>query len=246
MISLFKIHKIYIVSIFLLFSINASASVFGDIQASYYEQKGDSSFDKKHYVDAYEHYTAASEKGSGYSYFQLYAMNHNGEGRRKNATLAIQMLHKAAKLQYPMAEVILANRYLFKKPRNSQKALRLLESAAKKEYVYAYVDLYKMYSKGIGVQKNMNKANQYYRLAKANGYDIKRRSSKKSYSSNANKQLISDIQSGLKRLGFYKNTVDGRSGPLTRKSIANFQKSYGYSVNSEVSSQTLKQINDKL
>lgn len=246
MICLFKIHKIFIVSIFLLFSINASASVLGDIQAQYYEEKGDSSFDKKHYVDAYEHYTNASEKGSGYAYFQLYAMNHNGEGRGKNATLATQMLHKAAKLQYPMAEVILANRYLSKKPRNSQEALRLLESAAKKEYVYAYVDLYIMYSKGIGVQKNINKANQYYRLAKTNGYDIKRSSSKKSYSSNANKQLIRDIQSGLKRLGFYKSTVDGISGPLTRKSIANFQKSYGYSVNSIVSPQTLKQINDEL
>jgi TPR repeat protein len=233
MISLFKIHKIFIVSIFLLFSINANASVFSNIQASHYVQKGDYSFDKKRYVNAYKYYTAASEKGSGYAYFQLYAMNHNGEGRRKNATLATQMLHKAAKLQYPMAEVILANRYLYKKPGNSQEALRLLGSAAKKEYVYAYVDLYRMYSKGIGVQKNMNKANQYYRLAKANGYNI-------------NKQLISDIQSGLKKLGFYKNTVDGISGPLTRKSIANFQKSYDYSVNSEVSSQTLKQINDEL
>jgi len=106
--------------------------------------------------------------------------------------------------------------------------------------------LYKMYSKGIGVQKNMNKANQYYRLAKANGLDIKRSSSKKSYSPITKKQLIRDIQSGLKRLGFYKSTVDGISGPITRKSIANFQKSYGYSVNSIVSSQTLKQINDEL
>ena len=233
MISLFKIHNIFIVSIFLLFSINATASWFGDIKASHHEKKGAYSFDKKHYVKAYKYYTAASEKGSGYAYFQLYAMNHNGEGRRKNATLATQMLHKSAKLQYPMAEVILANRYLYKKPRNSQEALRLLESAAKKEYVYAYVDLYRMYSKGIGVKKNINKANQYSRLAKANGYNI-------------NKQLIGDIQSGLKRLGFYKNTVDGITGPLTRKSIANFQKSYGYPVNSEVSLQTLKQINDEL
>ncbi len=233
MISLFKIHRIFIVSIFLLFSINASASWFGDIKASHHERKGDSSFDKKNYVKAYKYYTAASKNGSGYAYFQLYAMNHNGEGRKKNATLATQMLHKATKLQYPMAEVILANRYLYKKPRNSQEALRLLESAAKKEYVYAYVDLYRMYSKGIGVKKNINKANQYSRLAKANGYNI-------------NKELIGDIQSGLKRLGFYKNTVDGISGPLTRKSIANFQKSYGYPVNSEVSSQTLKQINDEL
>ncbi len=170
-------------------------------------------------------------------------MNHNGEGRKKNAALATQMLHKAAKLQYPMAEVILANRYLYKKPKNPQEALRLLESAAKKEYVYAYVDLYKIYSKGIGVQKNINKANQYHRLAKANGYDTRLA---KANGYDINKQLISDIQSGLKKLGFYINTVDGISGPLTRKSIANFQKSYGYSVNSEASSQTLKQINDKL
>ena len=243
MISLFKIHKIFIVSIFLLFSINASASWFGDIQAYHHEKRGDSSFEKRHYVNAYKHYTTASKKGSGYAYFQLYAMNHNGEGRRKNAELATQMLHKAAKLQYPMAEVILANRYLYKKPKNPQEALRLFESAAKKEYVYAYVDLYKIYSKGIGVQKNMNKANQYHRLAKANGYDAKLA---KANGYDINKQLISDIQSGLKKLGFYKNTVDGISGPLTRKSIANFQKSYGYSVNSEASSQTLKQINDEL
>lgn len=231
-------------SVFLLFSINASASVFSDAKASYYDQQGDYSFDRKKYTDAYEYYTSASEYGSGYAYFQLYAMNYKGEGRSKNSTLATKMLHKAVELQYPMAEVILAERYLYKKPRNRQEALRLLKSAAKKEYLYAYIDLYHMYSKGIGVRKNSNKANQYYRLAKANGYDIKQSSSKKSYTSS--NKLVRDIQSGLKKLGFYKSKVDGITGPMTRKSIADFQNSYGYPVNSKVSSDTLKKIKNEL
>ena len=252
-----RIFKISFIVLVLLTSasVNLSASIFGDIKALHHEQQGDRYFDKKKYDDAYAHYTSASKKGSGYAYFQLFAMNYNGEGRKKDLQLATRMLHEAAKLEYPMAEVILANRYLYQKPRNKSEALRLLESAADKEYVYAYVDLYKMYSKGIGVQKDITKAEQYYRLAKANGYEIKRSSSQKSYAPTSNKEsyvptsnkkLIRDIQSGLKQLGFYKSTVDGISGPITRKSIANFQKAYDYPINSKVSAQTLKQINGKL
>ncbi|MEA1913999.1 MAG: peptidoglycan-binding protein [Campylobacterota bacterium] len=246
MIALFKLHKIFLALVLVLFSLSAHAGMFGDMQASYHEQQGDHYFDQKRYDDAYAHYTSASKQNSGYAYFQLYAMNYNGEGRGKDLQLATRMLHKSAKLKYPTAEVILGNRYIYQKPKNINEGIRLLKSAANKEFVYAYADLYRIYSRGIGVRKDMTKAGQYYRLAKANGYDLKRSSSKKSYTSTSNKKLIRDIQSGLKQLGFYKSTVDGISGPMTRKSIADFQKFYGYPVNSKVSAQTLKQINGEL
>jgi peptidoglycan hydrolase-like protein with peptidoglycan-binding domain len=50
----------------------------------------------------------------------------------------------------------------------------------------------------------------------------------------------------LKKLGFYRSKVDGISGPMTRRSIASFQKYYGYDIDSKVSKRTLEQINSEL
>jgi TPR repeat protein len=239
--------KIFLVFI-LLFSLDISASFFGTIKASFYEQKADSYFNKKKYNAAYENYISASKNDSGYGYFKLYVMNKNGLGRAKNQKLAFKMLKKSANLHCPMAEVILANRLLYRKKSYTKEAIKLLKSAAKKEFVYAYVDLYNIYKYGIGVRKNATKANQYYRLAKANGYDFKKRKLvKRKYSKNKfNKKLIIQIQKGLKKLGFYRSKVDGISGPMTRRSIASFQKYYGYDIDSKVSKKTLEQINSEL
>jgi len=253
-----KTSKILFVAIILFTAVYAQASMFdsvrsfyhkqlGAVQNSYHEQKGDYYYDKKQYLNAYEHYISASKNNNAYAYFQLFVMLRNGEGVGKDKHKATQMLKEAVRLEYPMAEIILANRLLYQEPTDAKKAISLLKSAARKEYRYAYADLYKVYWNGIGVKRDTAKADQYYRLAKANGLDLKQNSSKKSYSDAPLKgNLIVDIQRGLKKLGFYKSTADGIPGPMTRKSIANFQKFYGYPIDYKVSSQTLKQINSEI
>lgn len=227
----------------LLLSVHSSASFFGNVKAHYYEQNGDYYYEDKNYSEALENYIDGCNNNSAFSCFQLFAMYSFGQGTPKDQYKADQMLQKSVELGYPMAEVILAKKLLFMKNKNVSKALELLESAASKESAEAYEMLYKMYSLGYGVKKDIVKAGQYYRLAKANGIETKGFQSAKSATS---AQLIIQIQSGLKRLGFYKSSVDGISGPMTRKSIADFQKFYGYPVDSSVSESTLKQINNEL
>ncbi len=229
--------------LFILFASGLQASFFGNMKASYYVQRGDKYYYNKQYTKAFDKYKKAAKADSSYAYFQLFVMYRNGEGVRKNSHIASSMLLKSANLKYPMAEVILANRLLYAKKRDISGAIRLLKDAAKQENPSAYVNLYYIYQYGVGVKKDIVKANGYYRLAKANGYNIGKKVS--SNTTFANKKLIANIQRGLKKLGFYKGKVDGISGPITRKSIENFQKYYGYSVNLEISTKTLKQVNSK-
>ena len=240
MITAFKI-----LTITLLLSIHSFASFFGNVKASYFEDRGDFAYENKKYQDAFENYTSAAENGSAYGYFKLFAMYYKGEGVAQNKNLENQMLQKAADLKYPVAQVILANRLLFEQPKDYNKALNLLLEAAQTEYRRAYESLYIMYKHGIGVKKDINEAYKYYRLAKAQGLNLKE-PTKVQKSIPIQKILVSNIQTGLKKLGFYKGVVDGISGPMTRKSIADFQKFYGYPVDSSVSESTLKQINNEL
>jgi len=247
MISFTKIQKNIWILLFILLSSTAQASFFGNMKAQFYDQKGDEFYYDMKYPQALEKYKKAAKAGCGHAYFQLFAMYRNGEGTQKDEQSSLEMLKKSAKLKYPMAEVSLARHLLYAKKRDVQGAIRLLEDAAKQENSYAYADLFYIYHYGVGVKKDAVKANRYYRLAKANGYNIKNKISKKSNNiSLGKKELITRIQSGLKKLGYYKNKVDGISGPATRKSISNFQKFYGYPVDLKVSIETLKQVNSKL
>jgi len=247
MILLTKMQKIIFVILFILFGSSMQASFFGDMKASYHVQKGDEYYDSKQYIKAFNKYEEAAKADSAYAYFQLFVMYKNGEGVQKDKYKASSMLLKSSSLKYPMAEVILANRLLYGKKKDVKGAIRLLEDAAKQENSIAYVDLYHIYKYGLGVKKDIAKANGYYRLAKVNGFNIRRTLSKKASNNRVltNKNLIANIQRGLKKLGFYKSKVDGISGPMTRKAITNFQKHYGYSVDSQISTKILEQINSK-
>lgn len=239
--------KKYLLAIIAIMVLTGCGGVIDSMQQSYYNQKADHYFNDKEYVSAYNAYREAAIEGSAYAYYKLYVMYLKGYGVQKDSVQSNKMLEEAARKKYAPAQVILANRLIFttKRNRDMNKGLELLNSAAAQEYRYAYADLYTIYWNGIGVRKDIEKAGYYYRLAKANGLTLNRNRSyepKVSYS----KQLVYKIQTGLKKLGFYKGGVDGLTGPMTRRSIAQFQKFYGYKINSQVSKTTLEQINKAL
>lgn len=230
----------------LLVLFTGCGGVIDSMQQSYYNQQGDHYFANKEYITAFNKYREGAVEGSGYSYYKLYVMYLRGYGVQKDSKLAYQMLEESAKRQYAPAEVRLGNKLIFttKRNRDVNRGLALLNSAAKKEYKYAYSDLYVIYRYGIGVNKDLAKASQYFRLAKAHGLKVPGETSmKKNYYS---KSLTTQIQSGLQKLGFYKGTVDGISGPMTLRAIRDFQKFYGYKVNSNLTQATLDQINREL
>jgi len=52
------------------------------------------------------------------------------------------------------------------------------------------------------------------------------------------KPTIKEIQEALKNAGFYSGLVDGKSGPLTKKAIEEFQKANGLKVDGKVGPST--------
>lgn len=52
------------------------------------------------------------------------------------------------------------------------------------------------------------------------------------------KPTVNEIQTALKNAGFYSGTVDGKSGPNTKKAIAEFQKSQGLVADGKVGPKT--------
>lgn len=240
-------YKHLVFSILIIFFTGCGGvALFNQVQQSYYNQLGDYYFDNKDYATAFSKYKEGSIEGSAYSYYKLYVMYLRGYGVSQDSKLAYTMLEESAKRQYAPAEVRLANKLIFttKQNRDMNRGLALLNSAAMKEYKYAYSDLYVIYRYGIGVKKDLSKALQYFRLAKANGLKVVGESSiQKTYYS---KRLTIQIQSGLKKMGFYQGTIDGISGPMTQQAIREFQKSNGYEINGNLTQETLYQINKTL
>jgi peptidoglycan hydrolase-like protein with peptidoglycan-binding domain len=54
----------------------------------------------------------------------------------------------------------------------------------------------------------------------------------------ASKPAITEIQTALQNSGYYKGVVDGKSGPLTKKAITEFQKANGLEPDGKVGSKT--------
>ena len=52
------------------------------------------------------------------------------------------------------------------------------------------------------------------------------------------KPVVTDIQAALQNAGFYKGVVDGKSGPLTKKAIVEFQKANGLEPDGKVGPKT--------
>lgn len=233
----------YIPVLFILAILSGCGGVISTVKSEYYNSIGDYQYQKKNYSKAFDNYKASAQEGGDYGYYRLYVMYMKGQGVDKNQQIASDMLNEAARLGNSMAEVILANRLIFTiKNRDVTRGLKLLKSAASKENKYAYAELYSVYWNGIGVKRDIVKAGEYYRLAKAQGLDLQKNKVLHSNNGNSMKQLVFKIQKGLKELGFYQGSIDGISGPMTRKSIVTFQRFYGYSIDSKVSQRVLDQI----
>lgn len=54
----------------------------------------------------------------------------------------------------------------------------------------------------------------------------------------ASRPAVTDIQTALQNSGYYKGVVDGKSGPLTKKAITDFQKANGLEPDGKVGSKT--------
>lgn len=230
------------------FFLGGCSSAVSSVQSAVYSQVGDYHYNQGAYRDAFEAYKSSAQTGDGYSYYRLYGMYFNGTGIPKDNAIASRMLEEAARLGYPAAETTLANRLIFTTPKNQdiKRGLALLQSAASKEHPYAYADLYTIYWNGIGVKRDMAKAGEYYRLAQANGFDVRKVQGIAPVTTSVSpKVLTTSVQRGLKELGFYKGSVDGVSGPMTRNAIASFQKFYGLNVETSITPELVKIIESK-
>jgi len=52
------------------------------------------------------------------------------------------------------------------------------------------------------------------------------------------KPTIQEIQTALKNAGFYNGAIDGKSGPMTKKAIEEFQKANGLKADGKVGTKT--------
>lgn len=198
------------------------------------------------YASALGNYQKAANYELAEAYHKLYVLYSQGLGVSKDLKLSQEMLRKASDLGYPRAQTELATHILYtsKNSKEQKEAINLLTQAAKNEDVLACISLYNMYSiGGLYVKKDMAKANEYARLANALGADIDVPSSSTSLS---NKDLLRQIQANLKILGFYSGSIDGLSGPMTRKAITDFQKSQGIKQTGEPSKELLNQTQKAL
>jgi len=221
-----------------------------EVQSNFYNSMADRNYVNRDFQSAFTYYKDAAEKGNAYAYYNLYVMYNYGQGVRRDVQMATDMLKKAVDLGDPTAQVVMANRLLSGKDKNVQEAIILLKLAAQKENVYAYSDLSLLYRYGYGVKKDIALADEYQRLAEANGSKIslvpQRAPTKSTSSVKSKKELASSIQEGLKKLGFYNGKVDGTTGPMSIKAIKMFQKSYGYPENTTISEALLLEIESKL
>lgn len=55
-------------------------------------------------------------------------------------------------------------------------------------------------------------------------------------------QVITNVQTELQRLGYYRYAVDGTMGPATRAAIANYQRDRGLSITSAIDGPTLQSL----
>lgn len=238
----------YLFSFFIVFSSLVYAEGFMDraqnllssAQGDFWLKMAHNQYSEGKYAEAFENYTKATEYGVGEAYYWLYKAYFYGKGTQQSTTKAMEMLEKSVELNYTPAKSTLAMQLIssYKNTKQRDRAIGLFEEAAKEEDPTAYMYLYHIYSMGLHTKKNLQKAYEYARLANAYGANI---SIPSSSNATSNQDLTKQIQINLKVLGFYNGIVDGVSGPMTRKAISEFQKSYGFRETGDISQEVLKQ-----
>ena len=237
-----SLHNRIFIVVLLLFAF-LSFGFFSGVRASFYNQWGDKLYIQKEYKEAVEKYKSAAELEDGYAYYRLFGMYFRGLGVPQDLQMSKTMLEKAVAYNHPSAQVAMG-RILLQEGKDIDRAITLLKLAAQQEEVLAYMHLAMAYETGYRVPKDLAKAREYSNLAKAHGMKMNQQRVE-SKSSNL-RDTTAAIQSGLKKLGYYNGTVDGMTGPMTRRAISSFQRAYGYEEDVEISPKVLKQIEESL
>jgi len=60
------------------------------------------------------------------------------------------------------------------------------------------------------------------------------------------KPTTQEIQAALKNAGFYSGAIDGKSGPMTKKAIEEFQKANGLKADGKVGTKTWSLLSNQL
>ncbi len=225
---------------------SAVKGFFKNIKSGFIVQQAESLYQQEKYAESFEKYQNAADQNHARAAYQLHLMYDQGIGTEKNLKKAQEMLEKAVELDDDMAQVALANQLMFAKNSNPEQAIRLLEAAAAKENVLAYIDLAMFYKNGYGVPKDMVKAQEYARLANAQGANVDFLRTAKQAPAEDLKELTTNIQTNLKKLGLYQGTIDGMTGPMTRKAIADFQRSRGLNEDTRIQNEILLQIEEAM
>ncbi len=232
---------IYIVIVVLLFT-----GCVKDLKSVYFNEEGDRNYKEGSYLKSVESYKKAALNGNAYAYYRLYEIYKYGKyGVKRDINLSNEMIKKAVELGDYRAEYIYSLRFLYSSNPNIEKAINLLKSSAKKEYPYAYLELGHLYLYGYGVEQDKERAIGYYRLANSFGLKTPDVNSVKTKVL-TKKEIIRKIQSNLKKLGFYNSSIDGITGPMTRKAISSFQRYYDYPIDTKASQKVLEQIKREL
>lgn len=222
-----------------------SLGFFDATKAVFYRQWADQLFAERDYRGALEKYKSAADLKDGYACYRLFTMYYSGKGTNQDKNRAMQMLQKAVEYESDDAQVLVGSQLLHQ-DKYSTEGIYLLEQAAKKENVLAYMHLASAYTRGVGVEKNLVRANEYKRLANAHGAKLRVVQAPSTSSQYSQKELVSKIQSNLKKLGFYNGVVDGITGPMTNRAIVSFQKAYGYNIDAQIRNEILKQTDKAL
>lgn len=128
-------------------------------------------FKKGDFVDAYNWYLQAAEKGHANSMYNLGKMYNHGRGVTRNYAEAVRWYLQAAEKGQADAMVYLGVMYNHGRgvARNDAEAFRWFRQAAEKGQVDAMVYLAKMYNHGQGVARNDAEAVRWYRQAAEKG-----------------------------------------------------------------------------
>lgn len=197
------------------------------------ENKGDKAYEGQNYPVAFAAYRKAAEAGSAYSQFMLANMYLGGQSVKKDREKYMYWIRKSADNGYPSANFLLGTAYLFSDP---AEAVRCFKKAGRKENSPSMHILGVMYAQGVVVKKSTKEALRWFRLAKAQGFPVKKQLLSqsgietfyaKSRFSNQSTRLIKEIQQRLTKLAYNPGHADGLYGNKTRAAIQAFQRKIG-------------------
>lgn len=148
-----------------------TAQVSTDVKAEY--NKGRALSKEKKYKEALEMYIKAADKGhlAAMNYAGMYLCNGYG-GIEKNVAKGISYLTKAADGGLSYAQVNLGRAYMnpqYGLKRDTEKGLKYMNQAAAQNNSDAMLYLGYYYETGMGVEKNKDKALEWYKKAVEHG-----------------------------------------------------------------------------